>query len=417
MKHTDYLLIGGGLAAARAVSAIRERDKKGRITIVTEEGFAPYDRPPLSKQLLRGEVKPGQIRSESRLFYLKNRVRLIKNTSVTDLDLAGDHQHAYLSSGHPIAFKKAMLATGGAPVNLDVPGADLERVFTLRNIPDSLAIASAVRTVANPRAVVVGAGFIGLEMAASLTEMGASVTVVEQADRPWSSFAPPAISRFVQTHLQKKGVKFVFGETVTRFGARAGEQQVSSVALSNGPTLECDLVCLAVGIKPNLALAERAGLVVEDGVVTDTYLQTSYTNVYAAGDIAAVPDPITGRPRRVEHYGQAETTGALAGRAMAGDPGPYNLISYVWSDLFDLHLEAAGDESQWDETITRSNRDDERSFIVMGLKEGRVRVFWAMNTPDAEFGPIRILIQQQIDVSGARDELADPEYSLVQLLR
>ncbi|WP_455383726.1 NAD(P)/FAD-dependent oxidoreductase [Salinispira pacifica] len=431
MKKTTYLLIGGGVSSARAVESIRQLDRSGSITLVSRERELPYDRPPLSKELLRGEIRARDIRCKPRRYYWRNRVRFYAGRSVERLDPGGSARVAYLSDGTEIAFEKCLIATGAEPVRLAAPGSDLSGIHTLRTLRDLRALRADIdAAIAGGRTgtpvVIIGAGFIGMEAAASLTSLGLSVTVVEREEQAWPGFADRATADRIAEYLRDRGVSFRFGETVTAFGgaprekAGTGAMAVSTVTTSSGE-LPCAFVCLAVGVTPNVALGEAAGLAVDDGIVVDETMRARFTDgrpaegVYAAGDIARYPDPYFGESRRVEHYGQAEYTGLLAGMNMTGANRPYDLLTYVWSDLFDLHIEFAGSSAAAEKVLVRGSLEEHR-FVSLYLSKGRLLAFLAVNWQEAEFGPLRFMIQQRTDLSEREGTLLDVEHPLAVLL-
>ena len=434
MERADYLLIGGGLASARAVKTLRQRDPRGSIVLVTEEDRLPYDRPPLSKEVIRGELAPEEIVSEEDAFYPDNRVTTLVGLKVTALELGRSSHAAVLSNGETLPFGKALLATGGIPRRLGVPGEDLSNVHALRSADDAVAIRDAATN--GGQAVIVGAGFIGVELAASLTQRGMKVTVVEMADEVWSAFAPAELAETVRERCERGGVEF-------RFGRRVEEIEPAAVRLDDGERIDADLVCIAVGIEPAIELAANAGLAVADGVVVNEQLQTSHPDVFAAGDIAQFPDPYFDTRRRVEHYGNAEYSGLVAGENMTGETKAYDHLIYVWSDVFDIHLEQAGDPTRATRFVRRDPAPAEEageggrsdpgggtpppSFMLIGVSDGaddaegapraRVVAYMAVNRPDGELAPLQILMKKGMNVAGKEDTLADGSVPLMQLLK
>ena len=368
--------------------------------MVGQEPHVPYDRPPLSKEFLRGEKARGDLFFDPPSYFQKQRITLKLGLTVLGLDLSA--KTAALSDGETIAFEKALLATGGRPLRLSLPGSALEVVHYLRTLDDAAAIAAAPRP--GLRAVIIGAGFIGLEVAASLTRRGASVTVLEAHARIWPRFADPTLAGTIQGYCTEKGVTFLTNETVTAFG---GTGRVSSVLTKTRKELPCDLVCVGIGIAPNVEMAQQAGLVVENGIVVNDRLQTSHPDIYAAGDVANYPDPYFGIRRRVEHWGHAEYCGQVAGQNMAGAARSYELLTYVWSDIFDLHLEFAGDESEPDETLVRG-RVEERAFTLLYLKKKILRAYFAVNTGAKDCPALQKLIKHRKVLLGKEDQLRDP---------
>jgi 3-phenylpropionate/trans-cinnamate dioxygenase ferredoxin reductase subunit len=408
METVSYLIVGGGLAASQAAKMIRAKDPEGSIAMVGEERDLPYDRPPLSKEFLRNEKSADALVFDPPSFYEEKKIELVLGDPVTRLDPA--RKSAHLNSGRAIGFDKALVATGGRPVRLEVPGERLPGVYYFRTLNDARAIAEE----AGPgrRAVVVGAGFIGMEVAASLTQRGVHVTVVETSPRIWERFLDASLGGYIETYCLEKGIEFRTRDRVTAF---LGSQRVTKAKLRLGDTLACDFVCIGIGITPRTEIAEAAGLEVDNGIVVDEYLRTSHPDVYAAGDVANYPDPVFGRRRRVEHWGHAEYTGQVAGLNMTGNAQVYDLLTYAWSDVFDLHIEFAGDESFHDRTLVRGHMN-QGSFAVLHLKQNRLTAYFAVNTDSREFPKLQKLIRRKTDLSGADARLRDASFDLKTML-
>lgn len=406
MNATTYLLIGGGLASHQAAKIIRMKDADGSITLVTREPHPPYDRPPLSKEFLRGEKTNDEILYEPESYFGDNGIDLILGDPVVELDAQG--KTVRLAGGSTHHFDKALLATGGEPVRLDVPGSDLPGVYYLRSLDDAEAI--AVEAVPGKKAVVIGAGFIGMEVAASLTQRGVDVTVIEAIPQVWPRFLDETFALFIQDFCTQKGIHFYLGEAVTEVRADSGRM---SVVTRSGVTAHCDFVCVGVGITPEVGLAR--GLQVTDGVVVNDRMQTSHPDIYAAGDVINYPDPVFGIRRRVEHWGHAEYSGQIAGINMAGGDKKYDLLSYVWSDVFDLHIEFAGDESEKDRTVVRGNMED-NTFTLLYFRNNILTAYFAVNTNSREYPKLQKLIRRRVDLGGKDAELQDPSFELKDLL-
>jgi NADPH-dependent 2,4-dienoyl-CoA reductase/sulfur reductase-like enzyme len=404
MTSTKYLLIGNGLASSQAAKQLREKDPQSAITMVGAELHLPYDRPPLSKEFLRGEKAREALFFDPEEYFRDQRVEVIVGAAVERLDVV--NKNAALAQGAPIVFEKALIATGGRPVHLNIPGHDLPGVQYLRTLDDSAAIATDAGQ--GKRAVVIGGGFIGMELAASLTQRGCHVTVLEAHSHVWSRFADATLAGFFQDYCTRKGITFLTNERAAEI---RGQGRPTSVITQSGKELPCDLVCIGVGIVPNVELAQQAGLAVDNGVVVNEYLQSSHPDIYAAGDVANYLDPIFGKRRRVEHWGHAEYCGQLAGQNMAGAQNKYDLLTYVWSDIFDLHLEFAGDESEHDQVLLRGTMQ-EKSFTVLYLKRHVLRAYFAINTGPAEFGMLQRLIRQKRDLTGREEQLQDPRFAI-----
>lgn len=408
MQSTRYLLIGGGLTSSQAAKQLRQLDPGGSITLVSEERHPPYDRPPLSKDFLRGDNPADKLLFDPESYFQEQHIALMLGTAVERLDPAS--KTASLKDGSQIRFEKALLATGGRPVRLKIPGADLSGVHYLRTIDDATAISAQAK--AGAKAVIVGAGFIGLEVAASLTQRGVQVTVVEFQPRIWARFADATLAGFVERYCMGHGVTFRTSESVVQIHRH---NQAFTVDLKSGTSLACNFVCIGVGIVPNVELAQQAGLQVDNGIVVNEYLQTSHPDIYAGGDVANYLDPVFGKRRRVEHWGHAEYCGQLAAQNMAGARNRYDLLTYVWSDIFDLHLEFAGDEAEHDETLVRGDLD-KPPFTLLYLKEHRLRAYFAINAAAKDFQPLQRLIRSGKDLSGKASQLQDAAVPVKTLL-
>jgi 3-phenylpropionate/trans-cinnamate dioxygenase ferredoxin reductase component len=404
MVSTRYLLIGGGLASSQAAKQLRRDDPGASIALVGSEPHPPYDRPPLSKEFLQGKKSRAELFYDPESFFAEHWIELILGTTVDGLDLHG--KDAVLGDGRTIHFEKALIATGGRPVRLPLPGDHLPGVHYLRTIDDADAIMRDA--VAGRRAVIIGAGFIGMEVGASLTQRGVHVTVIETAPHIWPRFADTALALTVQRYCESKGITFLTQDHVVEI---RGREAVASVTMKSGQDLPCDFVCIGVGIVPNVELARQAGLAVDNGIVVNEYLQSSHPDVYAAGDVANYVDLLFGRRRRVEHWGHAEYTGQLAAQNMAGGAQPYDLLTYVWSDIFDLHLEFAGDESEHDQVLTRGRLED-RAFTILYLKDHRLTAYFAINANAKDLPPLQRLIRSKKDLGGKELQLQDPAVSL-----
>ncbi len=330
-----HVIAGAGLAGAKAAAALRAEGFEGRIVLVGDEAEAPYERPPLSKDYLRGESPREQARVHEDGFYADHDIELLTGTTVTDLNAAA--HDVTLSTGERLGYDRLLLATGSEPRRLSVPGAELDGVHHLRTFADSDAIAAALRPGA--RAVIAGGGWIGMEVAASARQKGLDVTIVELEDVPLSrALGREAGLIYARLH-REHGVQLHTGVAIARV---EGERRIERVVLADGRALEADLLVCGLGAIPRTELAQRAGLVVENGVLTDASLQTSDPHVFAAGDIANAEHPFYGRRVRVEHWANALNQPEVAARAMLGKPATYDKLPYFFSDQYDAGMEYRG---------------------------------------------------------------------------
>jgi len=330
-----HVIAGAGLAGAKAAEALRAEGFEGRIVLVGDEAEAPYERPPLSKDYLRGESPREQARVHEDGFYADRDIELLTGTTVTDLNAAA--RDVTLSTGERLGYDRLLLATGSEPRRLSVPGAELDGVHHLRTFADSDAIAAALQPGA--RAVIAGGGWIGMEVAASARQKGLDVTIVELEDVPLSrALGREAGLIYARLH-REHGVQLHTGVAVARV---EGEGRVERVVLADGRALDADMLVCGLGAIPRTVLAERAGLAVENGVVCDASLQTSDPHVFAAGDIANAEHPFYGRRVRVEHWANALNQPDVAARAMLGKPATYDKLPYFFSDQYDAGMEYRG---------------------------------------------------------------------------
>jgi 3-phenylpropionate/trans-cinnamate dioxygenase ferredoxin reductase subunit len=330
-----HVIAGAGLAGAKAAEALRAEGFEGRIVLVGDEPEAPYERPPLSKDYLRGESPREQARVHEDGFYAEHDIELLTGTTVTDLNAAA--RDVTLSTGERLGYDRLLLATGSEPRRLSVPGAELDGVHHLRTFADSDAIAAALKPGA--RAVIAGGGWIGMEVAASARQKGLDVTIVELEDVPLSrALGREAGLIYARLH-REHGVQLHTGVAVARV---EGEGRVERVVLADGRALDADLLVCGLGAIPRTELARRAGLAVENGVLTDASLQTSDPHVFAAGDIANAEHPFYGRRVRVEHWANALNQPEVAARAMLGKPATYDKLPYFFSDQYDAGMEYRG---------------------------------------------------------------------------
>ena len=330
-----HVIAGAGLAGAKAAEALRAEGFEGRIVLVGDEPELPYERPPLSKDYLRGESPREQARVHEDGFYADHDIELLTGTTVTDLNAAA--RDVTLSTGERLGYDRLLLATGSEPRRLSVPGAQLDGVHHLRTLADSDAIAAALEPGA--RAVIAGGGWIGMEVAASARQKGLDVTIVELEDVPLSrALGREAGLIYARLH-REHGVQLHTGVAVARV---EGEGRVERVVLADGRALDADMLVCGLGAIPRTVLAERAGLAVENGVVCDASLQTSDPHVFAAGDIANAEHPFYGRRVRVEHWANALNQPEVAARAMLGKPATYDKLPYFFSDQYDAGMEYRG---------------------------------------------------------------------------
>jgi 3-phenylpropionate/trans-cinnamate dioxygenase ferredoxin reductase subunit len=398
-----YVIVGAALAGAKAAETLREEGFDGRVVLLGAEDERPYERPPLSKDYLRGETEREGPYVHPREFYDEKDIELRTGLSVTALDLAA---REVVIDQERLAFTRLLLATGAEPRRLPVPGADLEGVHYLRSFGDSDDLRRAIE--ASSRVAVIGAGWIGAEVAASARQKGLEVTLIEQLDVPLERVLGREVGEVYGAIHRDQGVELLTGTAVE---AIEGAGRAERVRLKGGTTVDCDFVVVGIGVTPRMALAEAAGLEIGDGIHVDERLKTSDDGVFAAGDVAGAWHPFFQQRLRVEHWHNALEQGPAAARSMLGTGEPYDKIPYFFSDQYDVGMEYAGHAADWDEVVFRGDVDG-REFIAFWVKDGRVLAGMNVNVWDVT-DDIQALIRSRAQVD--RDRLKDPDTELASL--
>jgi len=379
----DFVVVGASLTGAKAVETLREQGFTGGLTLVGEELERPYERPGLSKGYLQGKDERAKSFVHDPDWYEQHDVDLRLGTRVTNLDPA---EHTVTLDGvTPLHYDKLLLATGSRVRRLKVPGADLPGVRYLRTIDESDALLAHLGKVAGDGAAVavIGAGWIGLEVAAAAKQRGASVTVIEMEPAPLHRVLGDEVAQIFADLHRANGVDLRFNATVARITGDAGSS-ATGVELADGTTIPAQLVMVAVGIEPATELAVAGGLDVDNGVVTDAGLRTSDPDIYAAGDVANSLNPLLGKHVRVEHWANALNGGKAAGRAMLGEDVVYDRVPYFYTDQFDLGMEYSGyaEPGGFDRVVFRGGRSVSDGFIAFWTKDGRVLAGMNVNVWD-----------------------------------
>ncbi|GGT59297.1 pyridine nucleotide-disulfide oxidoreductase [Streptomyces kurssanovii] len=406
--NTAFVIVGAGLAGAKAAQTLREEGFDGPVVLLGKESERPYERPPLSKGYLLGKDERDTVYVHPPQWYAEHDVDLRLGVAVTAIDPAG--HEVTLADGSLIGFEKLVLTTGSSPRRLTVPGADLDAVHYLRRLPDSDRIKEAFASAS--RVVVIGAGWIGLETAAAARTAGVEVTVLEMAELPLLRVLGREVSQIFADLHTDHGVDLRFGVQVAEITGADG--RANGVLLADGSRIDADAVIVGVGITPNTQLADAAGLEVDNGIRVDAHLRTSHPDIYAAGDVANAFHPLVGKHIRVEHWANAVNQPQVAAKAMLGQDVAYDRVPYFFTDQYDLGMEYTGyvEPGGYDQVVFRG-RTDTREFIAFWLANGRVLAGMNVNVWDVT-DPIRDLVTsgRAVDVR----KLADADVPLPHLL-
>jgi 3-phenylpropionate/trans-cinnamate dioxygenase ferredoxin reductase subunit len=405
VNKKTFAIVGAGLAGAKAAEELRARGYDGRLMLIGSEPEAPYERPPLTKDYLRGESPREQARVHPADFYEQNEIELLTATIVTGLDVGGSR--LTLDDGRQLGYDKLLLAMGAEPRLMAAPGADLDGIHYLRTIADADALRS--RLSDGGHVVVVGAGWIGSEFAASARQRGLEVTVIDPAALPNERIFGPEIGTFYRDLHAAHGVELRLGEGVERF---EGEGAVSAVVTSTGRVIDCDFAVIGIGVLPRVALAEEAGITVANGIAVDAALRSSAPNVFVAGDLANAWHPFYDQQLRVEHWANALNQGPAAARAMLDDDVSYDRIPYFFSDQYDVGMEYSGYAPTCQKVVLRGDPESAQ-FVAFWLQSGRVLAGMNVNVWDVN-QHVQALIRSRREVDPAA--LADPDTPLETLV-
>jgi NADPH-dependent 2,4-dienoyl-CoA reductase/sulfur reductase-like enzyme len=373
VRKYEAIILGGGMVAGYAAKeAVEGGIKAGQLTIVSADEALPYERPPLSKSFLAGKDNEQSVLINDEAFYREHGIDVRLKTPVGSIDLPGKKLVA--KSGEEFGFQKLVLATGARVRTLDVPGSAGGNVLYLRSLGDSARLRDALKSA--KKVAVVGASFIGMEVASQSAQQGRETVLVFPQDRVWKSFFTPEMSRFFAKYYQDRGVHLAPGAQVTGIGD-------GSVSLSTGVKLDADLVVAGVGVTPVTDLAEAAGLETDNGILVNEFLETGAADVYAAGDTARFQDALSGKRRRLEHWDNAVKQGQYIARRLRGEKEPFRNIPYFFSDVFDLSYEFWGDADGAERTEYKGDVNSS-SFSAWWFKGERVVAAFVMNRPDEE---------------------------------
>lgn len=405
-ENSTVVIVGASLAGAKAAETLRSEGFTGNIVLLGEESERPYERPPLSKEYLMGKAERADAYVHDEGWYAEQHVDLRTSTKVTGLDTG--NSTVTTEAGETISYDALLITTGSDVTALDVPGADLAGVHYLRRLDESDALREKLKK--GVRVVVVGAGWIGMEVAAAAREAGADVTVVEQADLPLQGVLGDEVARIYADLHREHGVDLRQSTSVREI---RGDTSVSEVVLEDGATVPADLVVVGIGVTPATALAEAGGLDLDGGICVDQALRTSAEGVWAAGDVAAAFHPLYGKRIHLQHWDNASNGGPAAARSILGQEVVYDAVPYFFSDQYDLGMELAGlvEPGAYDDVVFRGD-GAEREFVTFWLADGRVVAGMNANIWDVN-DDIKALVRsgKQVD----RTKLADPSVPLSDL--
>jgi 3-phenylpropionate/trans-cinnamate dioxygenase ferredoxin reductase subunit len=400
-----FVIVGASLAGAKAAAELRERGFDGEIVLVGAEDERPYERPPLTKDYLRGESEREKVYVHPAEFYEQHRIELLTGSRATALDAGASE--VTLADGRRLSYDKLLLATGAAPRRLPAPGADLDGVHYLRTLADCDVLRE--RLHAGGRVAIAGAGWIGSEFAASARQRGLEVALIDPMPLPNERIFGPEIGEFYRDVHARHGVELVLGDSVE---ALEGDGSVTSVRTGSGRRIECDFAVIGIGVEPRVDLAAGAGLTVDNGIVVDERLESSVPGVFAAGDVANARHPFYGEQIRIEHWSNALNQGPAAARSMLGEDVGYDRIPYFYSDQYDVGMEYSGHATSWDQVVFRGDRD-KGEFIAFWLRGGAVIAGMNVNVWDVN-QHVQALIRSRRQVSV--DALTDVDSPLESLI-
>lgn len=367
----QIIVVGASQAGGRAGEALRQEGYDGRIILIGDEAERPYERPPLSKDVLRGDTAQDKVFLRPEQYYREERIELRLGARAEKL--LPDEHLVQLMTGERLAYDRVLVTTGATPRRLNAPGTDLPGIFYLRTLSDANAIREALTR--SPRVVVVGAGFIGAEVAASCRVLGLEVTVLEVLPVPLQRVLGSQVGEIYATIHRDHGVDLRLGEGVAGF---RGDGRVEEVITSSGRSIPCDLAVVGVGVRPAVDWLAHSGIDLDNGVVVNEFCESSAPDVYAAGDIANWWHPVLNERLRVEHYENAQNQGIAAAKSMLGIREAYAPVPYFWSDQYDLTLQYVGHASGEDDVVFRGDPAGQR-FLAFYLRGGRLRAALGVN--------------------------------------
>ena len=403
MEH--LVIVGAGQSAIQCITSLRKEDYPGLITLVGEEEHLPYQRPPLSKGFLDDTVSNERLYFKKLEFFVENKVQLKLGTKAEEIDIENNNIH--LSDNTKLSFDKLVFATGSSVRKLDFPGKDLNSIYYLRGLDDALSIKKDLQTRQN--IVVVGAGYIGLEVAAIAAKQNKSVTVIEMADRVMNRTVDPQISDYYLKLHQKNGVTFKFNTSLKEI---VGASNPEKVICSDGTEVRADMVIIGAGIMPNVELAENAGLSCDNGIVVNEFGKTDHANIYACGDCTNHPNKLINKKIRLESVHNAMEQSKTVASSIINKSIEYNQIPWFWSDQYDHKLQIVGLSGEHDKVIMRGDMS-EAKFMLFYTKDEKLIAVDAVNN-SKEFLICKKLVANKVTIKA--DEISNPDTNLNDLI-
>jgi len=403
-KHFDFLLLGAGPASVSAAETLRAEGAKGSILLVSNDAYAPYGHTYLSKQFLFGALPKEKLLIHSEFYYRDQAIDLMLDVPVIAVDAS--NRLVRLDRFEDIHFDKLLIATGTKPVLPTIPGSMLPGIHCLHTLADAEAVRQAAKNAKH--VVVLGGGYLGVEIATSLNRMGIHVVLIEESDLLLSQLAAPELSTFFSRFCAERGIGLRMKDTVLAF---QGHSNVEAVATCGGDIIPCDLVIVAIGVTPDLGFLRDSGVRLGDGILVNQYLETSEPGIFAAGDVANFFDIVFKERRRIEHWDNAVKQGRLAARNMLGRRLAYDEVSYFFCNILDLSFNFLGSTRDIDERISRGSLED-RSFTLFYLKNDVLCASYSMGRPASETLATELLIRNRINLRPMKDRFSDPDFAL-----
>ena len=400
----DFLLIGGGLASATAAETLRAAGAEGRIAILCAENTLPYHRPPLSKEFLIKGPDQSKVLIQNESFYLDRNIDVHLGTRVRLID--ADRRTIETDGGEHFCFGKLLIATGASVHRLSLPGTSLNGIHYLHTVDDAVSLYRAIAQA--QQAIVIGASFLGMEIAASLATRGIATTLLARERLVYEKLCSPEASEFFSEYFRARGVDLMLGEEVEEF---LGATKIDGVLTRNGKSIPCDLVAVGIGVQPEVSFLRDSGIAVDGGILVNQHLETNKPGIYAAGDVANFYNPISRTRYRAEHWDNAVKQGRLAALNMLGERPSWRTVSYFFSDVFDLTFNVVGSTEEADERILRGSLRD-RSFSVLYLDNQQVHGAFLLDQSLVEAKAAGALIANRSDISATKAQLSDSTFPL-----